>query len=139
MLFDGENAYEAHNKTGGWSRTTSQILEVWAAERSGRRLWSAPVATGEDAEWLETRARAMLGLWPYDLMQLGKLWAWARFKLPMARRPSKVVCSEAVARICFDLVDFSAMCGVKPQRFDMITPADLAEAFHSQISEGLPE
>ena len=137
-LFSDGSGFEAHYEDGGWVRTSYGRLRDWESQAAGRRFWHIPVATGADAVKILAKCEGQLGLWQYNRHQLLQLWANLRLRLPVPQS-WRVTCSEAAGKVDFDATDWCALCGLKPQRFDRLTPANMMEAVRSELKDGLPE
>lgn len=139
LLFSDGTAFEAHLETGGWCRARYCDLAHWLDVIPDRQAWHYALPVPDDAALdLRRKCEAMLGLWQYNKMQLLELWVWRRLRRPVSKS-WKVVCSEAVGRICFDWYDWPVTCGLKPQQFDQLTPAAMLDAIWPDYKEGLPE
>lgn len=128
----GRVLFESHAAAGGWRRGRWDELEDEAAR--GVLVWHALLAEGGDAKWILDRCEAQLGLWPYDYGRLLAFFSWNR-----RRTAGKVICSEAVGRICYDRIDWAERCGVAPQAFDLLSPHDLMHAVREEVAMGLPD
>ena len=138
MLWNDGKGFEAHMATGGWARTDLIDLGTWLQKHSERKAWHMPIASGVAAQRMRNFAEGQMGLWQYHKMQLAQLWVWKRLRFPIVPRSQEVVCSEAVGRVCFDDYDWPAICGLKPQQFDKLTPAGMHDAALLEVRDGLP-
>ena len=119
----GPKVFEAHLKTD-WTGPFSweKILDK-KRKNPEYRIWIVePDIKGFEAENIWERCHDQLGLWDYHAGQLGMIYAWRRFKIPVPQDSSRIVCSEGVGRISFPHIDLRKFAGVRG--FDRLTPAN---------------
>jgi len=112
-------------------------LHEWAYERAARTLIIEPLEIYDDAaEAVHQRALALHGVAGYNTWQLVQMLLFRRYGLPDRSSPSRMVCSEAQARLIYPHYDLrSEEC----PSFDSITPEQALariRAIHKQHGKG---
>lgn len=140
---DGEQVFEAHIDTDWlgpkpWSDITSELNE-----NPKRRLWTVDPQLSEGAaQDIWERCHHQLGLWDYDVSQLGRIYGYRRLRLPIPQDSAKIVCSEAGSRVSFPHIDMRKIARIKKKKFDLLSPANMMKGFDQSgytVVEALPD
>ena len=130
---DGPVVFEAHLKyRPGWQgpKPWQILVNRGAEEEETRRLWTVnPELSVNSAQDIWEMCHSQLGLWDYHPGQLGLIYLWRRFKIPIPQSSAKVVCSEAVGRASYPHINLLKIVGVKS--FDLLTPANIISGLNS--------
>lgn len=132
LLFRNGEVYEAHARTGGWTDTTRDELELEGIA-DGCRFWSSPIPlTRRQAADCLLRARSQLFLHDYDFQGVFRLYLRHRFRIPVRPSSGRWFCSEGASRVAAPWFDMRTVCREQGMAvgvdFDGITPAMALEA-----------